>query len=243
MLKNGLNSLLCTKAFSFRKWVLLPILLLAFLLAQGLLRPAGLSAETQADKDAKKAAQQAEKDRKEKAKILKEIIVKKDEKKGESVTDCNMQWVRHQDFFGIQGIEGDLALQFRIDSKKENGRWTPAKTIMVVSIYSKSEAHKNNNGGAVTLDGNVIQVDSSSGYHTDNPMGVYKKGDRIEVMDHPISYEDFKAIAFGKKVKGKIADIEFEVKNFPQTVFKEMASETMPLPVLPAPAPNTAVAP
>jgi hypothetical protein len=228
------------------RWAL-AAMLLAFIPALVLLSPGkGMTQQTpspddlrkaseQATQVAKKKAEQDEKDRKAKEKITREIVVNKDDKAGSMVTDNKMQWVRHQDFFGIQGIEGDLALQFRIDSKKVNGQWTPTNTTMIVSIYSTSEAHKDNNGGTITVDDKPITFDSTTNYHTDNPLGVFKKGDRIEVMDFPITYDQFTTIASGKKIKGKMAGIEFEVKDLPLSVFKEMMMETLPLPTAAAP--------
>jgi hypothetical protein len=216
---------------------LIPLLILNFWMAQ----PKKAGADTKEQQDAKKASEQAtqvarktaEADKKaqeEKAKILKEIIVKEDPAGGTVFRDNYVRWVRHQDFFGIQGIEGDLGLQFHITSKKTKDGMTPTDTTMVVSIFSVGEAHKDNHDGVITVDGRPITIHNASGYHTDTPMGVTESKYRVEVIDFPFDYNDFVAIATGKSVKGNIAGIEFEVKDFHQAVFREMMVETFPPP-------------
>jgi hypothetical protein len=56
----------------------------------------------------------------------------------------------------------------------------------------------------------------------------------LEVIDYPIFYDDFVALATGTNVRGNMGGIEFEVKDFNQFVFREMAEETQP-----TTAPNT----
>ncbi len=250
-----------------RKGFTLTALVLVVILGQGLTRPAAVTAETQAEKDAKKAteqatreakkfeeeakkaaeqadrdakkaaeqearnakkaAEEAEKARQERAKYLKEISVSTDETKGESFTQCTLRWVRHQDFFGIQGIEGDLGMHFRIKSNKRDDAWVPTEIIMVISIFSTSDAHKDNNGGTITSDDKTFTFPNATAYHTDQPLGITKVGDRIEVIDFPITYDIFRAIATGKKVNGTMGGIDFEVKDFHQGVFKEMFGLTL----------------
>jgi hypothetical protein len=178
-------------------------------------------AAADAASDAKKAAEW-------KAKTQKEIKFNMNKSGDEKLWDCNLQWVRHQDFFGISGIEGDLSLQFHIISHKTADGWKPIHTTMVVTIFGHEGEHKDNNGGVITVDGRPITFESTPAYHTDTPMGITQKQDRLEVMDFPISYEDFAAIASGKKVKGRMAGIDFEVKDFKQAVFREMMDESLP---------------
>ena len=226
---------------SVRRFLLALILIPALILNIWLAHPQKAEADTKEQQDAKKASEQAtqvarktaEADKKaqeEKAKILKEIIVKEDAASGTVYRDNNVRWVRHQDFFGVQGIEGDLGLQFHITSKKTKNGMKPTDTTLVVSIFSVGEAHKDSHDGVITVDDKPIPIANASGYHTDTPMGLTDSKYRVEVIDFPFSYNDFVAIATGKKVKGTIAGIDFEVKDFHQAVFREMMAETFPPP-------------
>jgi hypothetical protein len=188
----------------------------------------------QATQTAKKAAENEKKFQEQRKNAQKEIQINGDPKAGPAWWDCHLRWVKHQDPFGITGIDGDVALQFKVQTQVKNGRVVPVKTIMTITFYSEGEKHKNDNGGVITVDGNPITFTDNIGYHTDTPWGITDPKFRLEVIDYPIFYDDFVALATGTNVRGNMGGIEFEVKDFNQFVFREMAEETQP-----TTAPNT----
>jgi len=194
-------------------------------------------ASEQATKVARIAADQAKRDINDHANYLKEIQAKHDNMAGEVFFDCHLQWVKHQDPFGVTGLDGDVALQFHITVNKAN-QWTPIDQTMVLTFFSDSANHQTNYNGTITVDGTPITFSNGMNYHTTKPWGVSKQGQALEVIDFPISYDDFAAIANGKIVTGNMGGVDFEVKDFQQGVFREMYNETKAKPKTPPPAPK-----
>ncbi len=190
-------------------------------------------ASEQATKVARIVADQTQRDIKDHANYLKEIQAKHDDMAGEVFFDCHLQWVKHQDPFGVAGLNGDVALQFHVTVNKAN-QWTPIDQTMVLTFFSDSANHQTNYSGTITVDGRPITFANGMHYHTDKPWGISQKGQVLEVIDFPISYDGFAAIANGKIVIGKMGGVDFEVKDFQQGVFREMYFETKAKPKVPA---------
>lgn len=194
--------------------------------------------EEQAARVAKKAAEKEAKFQKERERAKKEITVKEDKANGITYRDCKIRWVIRQDILGLHGVNGDVGLQFQVKTEqfqfkndKTKIRIAPANVTMVLTYFSdvsQGPPHQNDHDGIITVDGRPITITQAYGYHTDVPSGINDANFRLEVIDFPLSYDDFSAIATGAEVKGNMGDVDFEVKDFDQIVFREMMDETTP---------------
>ncbi len=208
--------------------------------------------QAEADKKAKEAAekikkQQAEADKKAKEAqdkikrqhddVLNQIQSKADEFKGGTEFTSKELWVVHQDFLGISTLEGDIALIVKFNRP---AKFTPKDVSLTFKCFVNGEKFKDKNELAFSVDKTPLPVEGTPSYKTEQPVGITTEGAVYEILGFTVPYATFQTVANGTKVKGRLGETEFEIKDRNLLVLKEMLLQSAPLPALPVAAPAKA---